>query len=312
MGALSRVARAAALGSLCLSTAVSASAQAFTPPERVGSATLSWQFVDNTGHRFSDGFLLARGQSRTTSLLLEVDYGVTDRLAVTAGLPYVSAQYTGALPPPSLLPVDSCQCWHSGLQDVAVAARYRFGNRTWAVTPVVRYNRPTHDYRYEGEAVVGRNLNEMQVGTSAAVKLGGFLRAASLQTGYVYAYVERPIESISINRSNGFFDVGYAATGKLYLRGNANWQHTHGGLLIGSPTGRPFFPPGELGPIGSERFRQRDRLLRANYWQAGGGVSYSLGAVDVFASFSKYIWGRNAHNGQAYTAGASWYFDFSQ
>lgn len=304
------VLRAAAAAAFCLFTPAHAAAQAFTPPEGVGSATLSWQFVDNTGHRFTDGFLLARGQSRTTSLLFEVDYGINDRVAVTAGIPYVFAKYTGGLPPPSNLPVDACRCWHSSFQDVAVAARYRFGNRTWAVTPVVRYSRPTHNYRFEGEAVVGRNLNEVQVGVSAAVRLGGVLREASVQAGYVYAFVEKPIESISIDRTNGFLDFGYAAHRKLYLRGSANWQQTHGGLRIGSPTGNPFPPPGELNT--PDRFKQRDRLLRSNYWQAGGGVSYSLGPVDVFASVSKYVWGRNAHNGQAYTTGVSWYFDFSQ
>jgi hypothetical protein len=306
----SRLLRAAVFIGICLCIPFPAAAQAFTPPERLGSVTASWQFVDNTGHRFSDGFLLARGQSQTTSALFEFDYGVTDRLAVTAGVPFVFAKYTGALPPPSNLPVDSCQCWHSAFQDFAVAVRYRFGNRTWAVTPVARYGRPLHNYAYEGEAVVGRNLNEMQVGVSSAVKLPGVLSAASVTASYVYAFVERPIESISINRTNGFLALGYAATRKLYLYGGGHWQQTHGGLRVGSPTGDPFFPPGELNT--PDRFKQRDRLLQANFWQAAGGASYSLGPVDLFASITKYVWGRNAHNGQAYTTGITWYFDLSQ
>ena len=52
----------------------------------------------------------------------------------------------------------------------------------------------------------------------------------------------------------------------------------------------------------------RDRLLQANYLQMGGGVSYSAGPVDLFASMSKYVWGLNSHNGQAYNLGATWYF----
>ncbi len=60
------------------------------------------------------------------------------------------------------------------------------------------------------------------------------------------------------------------------------------------------------------RFAQRDRLIRTNYWQVGGGVSYSAGPVDLFASVTKYVWGRDAHNGQAYTVGSTWYFDLSQ
>ena len=32
--------------------------------------------------------------------------------------------------------------------------------------------------------------------------------------------------------------------------------------------------------------------------------------ADVFASYSNYVWGRDAHAGHAYTVGATWYFDF--
>ena len=304
--------RAAATVVLTLVVPVAAAAQAFTPPEGVGSVTFSWQFVDNTGHRFSDGFFLARGQSQTTSVLFEIDYGVTDRFAVTAGLPYVFAKYTGNEPPPSNLPVDLCRCWNSSFQDFTVSARYRFGTRAWAVAPIVRFTLPSHNYQYQGEAVAGKNLRELQVGISSAMRLRGALRRAAVQAAYVYSFVEKPISDVSINKTNGFLDFGYALTDRLYLRASGSWLQTHGGLRVGSPTGNPFLPPGELGPIGSLRFQQRDRLLQTNYWQAGSGASYSLGPVDVFASFTKYVWGRNAHNGWIYTTGASWYFDLNR
>src|SRR5712692_7542400 len=124
-------------------------AQAFTLPQGVGAVTLAWQYVDNTGHRLSDGFLVERGQSVTMSADFELDYGVTDRLSATFGIPYVFAKYTGALPPPSNLPVDACRCWHSTFQDFSLAARYHLGDDRWAVTPLVRYTRPSHDYRYQ-------------------------------------------------------------------------------------------------------------------------------------------------------------------
>jgi len=285
-------------------------AQAFTAPKGLGSVTVAWQFVDNTGHRFSDGFLLSRGESATMSALFEVDYGITDRLSATAGVPYVFAKYTGALPPPSRLPVDACACWHSTFQDLSLALRYRLGNDAWAVTPTLRFVHPTHNYRYEGEAVVGRRLDEVQVGFNTGWKLSGALRKASIQTGYTYSFVEKPLPGVSINRSNGNVDLGYALTSRLFVHGVAVWQQTHGGLRIGSPTGHPFFPPGELNT--PQRFAQRDRLLSTQYWQAGGGLAYSLGSVDLFASYTKYVWGRNAHNGKAYTVGATWYFDRSR
>ena len=64
----------------------------------LAALTLAWQYVDNTGHRFSDGFLLARGQSVTQSALVEMDYGVTDRLSATAGSCNASQSSTFRVP----------------------------------------------------------------------------------------------------------------------------------------------------------------------------------------------------------------------
>ena len=87
---------------------------------------------------------------------------------------------------------------------------------------------------------------------------------------------------------------------------NWAWQHTHGGLRAGSPTGNPFRFPGELDT--PERWAERDRLLRVRYMQVGGDVSFNVGPFDLFASYTKYVWGRDAHNGHVLGAGATWYF----
>lgn len=286
-------------------------AQAFTSPQGIGAVTVAWQFIDNTGHRFSDGFFRAGGQSFTTSALVELEYGVTDRLSATFGIPYVFAKYTGALPSFSGLPDDECACWHSAFQDFSFAARYRlFGNETWAVTPLVTYNRPSHDYAFRGEAVVGKHLQETEVGVNAGLRLVGFLPKATIHGGYTYAFVERPLDDVKIDRSNGFMELGYALHRRLYVRGSGTWQRTHGGLRNGSPTGDPFLPPGELNT--PERLAQRDRVRRTNYWHVGGGLSYSAGPVDLFVSITKYVSGADTHNGQAYNVGTTWYFDVSK
>jgi hypothetical protein len=290
-----------------ISLPCSAAAQAFTSPEGVGSVSFVWQFVDNTGHRLTDGTLRVAGQSVTTSALVELDYGVTDRLSATFALPYVFAKYSGAMPPPSGLPVDACGCWHSSFQDLSLAARYRFGDDRWAVTPIVKYERPTHDYPFQGEAVVGRNLQEVQMGVSTGLKL---VPKTSVQAGYTYAFVEKPLADVKIDRTNGFVELGYAVTRSLFARGDATWQRTNGGLRFGSSTGNPFLPPGEFNT--PARFAQRDRLLRSNYWHVGGGVAYSAGPTDIFISITKYVSGTDTHNGQAYTVGSTWYFDLKK
>lgn len=307
---MSRVFLGTAVVAFFVLSSLPVAAQAFTLPEGVGAVTLAFQYVDNTGHRLSDGFLVKRGESVTTSVDLGLEYGVTDRFSAAIGVPYVFARYAGSMPPPSGLPVDSCGCWHSSFQDFSFSARYRLGSDVWAVTPLLRYYLPSHDYDHRGEAVVGRNLREAHVGVGAAVRLVHLLPQATMQAGYSYAFVEKVLDDVSTNRSNGYLELGYALGRKLYVRATGTWQRTHGGLRFGSPTGDPFFPPGELNT--PERLVQRDRLLKSNYWQLGGGISYSLGPVDVFASYSKYVSGTDAHDGQAYTAGATWYFDLSK
>ena len=278
----------------------STSAQAFTPPPQVGSATLSWQWVDNTGHLLSDGTLLPLGQSVTTSALVEVDYGVTERFAATAAVPYIFAKYTGATQPISGLPVDTCRCWNSSFQDFSIAGRYRFGDEFWAITPNARLIVPTHDYAYRGEAVVGPNLTQVLVGIAGGLRLAA-LPKASLQAGYTYAMVEKATEDLRANRSMLTMSAGYAITRSLYVHGGALMTNTHTGLTIDELPGAPI-----------EEQLQADRLLKMRYWHLTGGVSYSTGFADFFVSIEPYVWGRDTHDGVAYNVGTTWYFDFSR
>jgi hypothetical protein len=301
--------RSLAIAGALASVPAPAFAQAFTLPQGVGGVTLAFQYYDDTGRRFSDGTRMSIGRTETVSVLLEADYGVTDRLSATLGLPYIFARYRGD-PPPPFLPYnyatnDECHCWHSTFQDFAVTARYRLGDDPWAVTPLVRLVEPSHDYNYQGEAVVGFDRREIAVGVNASVRLAGLLPKASLQAGYTYSFVEQFL-GIPNDRSNGTVEIGYAVTRRLFVRATGIWQVTHGGLRVGSPTDDPFPFPGDINS--PERIDEFHRLFRNNYWQAGGGVSYSMGSFDVFASFTKYVWGTDTHDGQAYTVGATWYF----
>lgn len=278
----------------------SAGAQAFTPPSRVGAVTFSWQLVDNTGHIVSDGTLFRRGQSVTTSLLAEVDYGVTERFAATASIPFVFAKYTGGLPPYSGLELDSCRCWHESFQDFSISGRYRMGDEFWTLTPQVRYIVPSHGYPYHGEAVVGQKLQQLLLGVNAAWRTPA-LPKASIQAGYTYAVVEETVDGIRPNRSNLVMSVGYALTRSLYVHGGALAQRNHAGLTAFGIAGAP-----------PDQKSQADRLLRMRYWHGVGGMSYSMRSADIFFSVEPYVWGRDTHDGIAYTVGSTLYFDFSK
>jgi hypothetical protein len=278
----------------------SAAAQTFTPPARVGSVTVAWQWVDNTGHILTDGTFFPRGQSVTTSLLVEVDYGVTERFAATASVPFVFARYTGGLPPFSGLERDACRCWNESFQDFSISGRYRFGDEFWAITPQVRFIAPTHDYPFRGEAVVGPNLQQLLLGISGGWRLAPALPKASIQAGYTFALVET-VEDIRPNRSNLTTSFGYALTRSLYVHGGALFQKTHSGITAFGLAGAP-----------PEQAAQGDRLLKMRYWHLTGGVAYSTRFADLFFAVEPYIWGRDTHDGIAYTVGSTWYFDFSK
>jgi hypothetical protein len=279
----------------------SAAAQAFTPPPRVGSVTVAWQWIDNTGHILTDGTFFPRGQSITSSVLAELDYGITERLAATVAVPFVFARYTGQLPPFSGLERDACRCWHQSFQDFSLAGRYRLGDEFWALTPQVRVVIPSHDYPYRGEAVVGPNLNQLLLSVSGAWRLAPALPKASIQAGYTFALVEKAEEDLRANRSNVSTSFGYALTRSLYVHGGALFQKTHGGLTA-------F----DLRVAPPDQQAQGDRLLKMRYWHLTGGLSYSAGFADLFFAVEPYVWGRDAHDGIAYTVGSTWYFDFSR
>ena len=279
----------------------SVSAQAFTPPPQVGSVTLSWQWIDNTGHILTDGTYFPRGQSVTTAILAEVDYGVTERFAATAGVPFIFARYTGTVPAFSGLDLDNCRCWNSSFQDLSLAGRYRFGDEFWALTPSARVILPTHDYPYRGEAVAGPNLRQLLLGITGAWRLAPALPKASIQAGYTYALVEKPTEDTGANRSNLAASLGYALTRSWYIHGGALYQKVHGGLTA-------F----DLATAPPDQREQGDRLLAMRYWHIIGGVSYSAGFADLFFSVEPYVWGRDTHDGIAYNVGSTWYFDFSR
>jgi len=283
-------------------------AQAFTAPKGVGQVTLACQWIQNTGHFQTDGFDSGLADSVTTSVLLDTEYAVTDRFSASIGLPYTFAKYQGPPnPAPSGLPNDVCQCWSSAFGDFSLSARYRFGGETWAVTPTVRIGQPSHAYPYRGEAVVGKQLAEARVGVSMGLRLVELLPSAAIQAGYTYAFVEKAIDDISVNRSDVFVDLGYAVSRRLYVRGAWLWQQTHGGKRRGSNSGDPFLPPGELDD-GPGWALEADRIRKVKYMQVTGGLTWSEGPVDLYGTFTKYVWGRDAHNGWALGSGVTWYF----
>lgn len=296
--------------------ASSASAQAWVPPAGQGALTVAFQAIDNTGHILTDGSTLPQGKSRNASIYLEVDYALTDRLSVAAGIPFVFAKYLGPRPPagvpepPMVQPVDLCYCWQQGFQDFGFTARFNLLNDSTALTPSVSLGMPSHDYGYVGEAVVGRHLRELRVALDAGTRLDAISPRLAIQGRYAYAWVERVLD-VPNDRSNLSAEVLFQWTEKLSVRGSVYRQITHGGLRAGAlpPTPPDGVPWGEI--TTPELFREHDRLLRDNNWRLGAGASFDLPRAEVFASYIEFLGGSDTHAGRAFTVGFSIPFERS-
>jgi hypothetical protein len=280
---------------LCL-TASPASGQAWVAPARIGAVTLVFQNIDNTGHRIHDGSLYPPGyDSISRTFLINFDYAVTDRFSFAVDLPYVGTKYTG--PEPSIfgLALDDCFCWNHGWQDLGATARYNIANGAFALTPSIAVGMPTHDYEAFGEAVLGRNLNEVRIAVDAGQRLDAISSRLSVYGRYSYAIVEKVLD-IPNNRSNMAVGSDVLMTRRLVGRVGFSWQRSHGGLRSTEFTE-------------DVQYQQYDRILRDNSFHVSGGFTVSLPRVDVFATYVKYVSGTDTHTGHALNAGFSFPFE---
>jgi Outer membrane protein beta-barrel domain len=285
----------ALLALLALGLASPALAQAWVPPAGIGVVSVVYQTINNTNHRLTDGSLFDGYDSLSRGVLFNLDYAVTDRFSFSIGVPYLGSKYTGPEPSFFGLAVDDCFCWNHGWQDFGATVRYNVVNGGFAFTPSISFGFPTHNYDYFGEAVLGRNLNEVRLAVDVGQRLDRISDRLSVSARYSYAIVEKVLD-LPNNRSNTALEAGILVTRKLATRVAFTWQHSHGGLRSD-----------EI--VTDEQLAQYDRLIKDNNFHITGGLSYSLPKVDLFASYVHYAAGTDTHVGHAITAGLSWPFE---
>ena len=217
------------LAILALGIASPAFAQAWVPPAGIGVVSVVYQSIDNTNHRLTDGSLLDGYDSVSRGALFNLDYAITDRFSFSIGVPYLGSEVHG--PGAKLLRagVDDCFCWQHGWQDFGGTARYNVINGAFAFTPSISFGVPSHNYDYFGEAVLGRNLNEIRLAVDVGHRLDRISDRLSVSARYSYAIVEKVLD-LPNNRSNIAVESGFLATRRLATRVMFSWQRSHGGL----------------------------------------------------------------------------------
>jgi hypothetical protein len=272
-------------------------AQAFVPAQGGGSLSITWQYFDFTGHYTSTGDVLDLGGSQSQSLLLEADYGVTPRLALSLGLPYVRAR-NGHDPSPVLghSGIDDGH-YHGGLQDYRLMARFNVLTDPVTITPFVQLTIPSHDYSTEGEAAVGRGLREVRAGVNVGRRLDPWLPRVLLHLRYGHSFVEE-LENIDTDRDSIDGEAGYIINDRWSARLFGGWQETHGGLN---------FPDDVLHD--SDLFFAHDRILDDDHLRAGAGVGLALSdSLTIDGAYVRTLRGSNTHVGSGVALSLTWGF----
>jgi hypothetical protein len=284
--------------------AAPARAQAWLPAQGEGSVSLLFQDVLAKNHYFGTT-PEDLGRIRAETPVLDVTYGVTDKIAVSVSLPVVTSKYTGDAPHPQpLYPgvnrLDDGR-YHTTVQDFRFNVRYNIlKKRGLALTPFVGSIVPSHHYEIFAHAAPGRDLNELSFGLSAAKVFESHVPGVFVQATYSYGIAQQVLD-IPHNHSNLNLELGYFVTPKLRVIGLSSGQITHGGIDDSFALG--------LDPV---LFPVHDQISRDDFLDLGGGITYALSEkVDVFGSMIHALGAaqRNAHQlDRGLTVGLSWSF----
>ena len=286
-----RLCAAAAIGLLLPADQVAA--QAWVPARGETTAAVLFTNVVSRDHYLPDR-RYDFGRIDANTALFDVTYGITDRIAVTFGLPLVVSRYRGSAPHRPITLDDGS--WHAGTQDLRLNIRYNLIRRALMVTPFVGADVPSRNYEYYAHAAPGRRLKELTGGVSAGrlfAELG-----LVVQGRYALTVSEGALER-SRRYSQASFELAYFVTPALRLVGMTAARLGHTGIDIYPDSGRvlPF-----------EVFLHHDQISRESFTNVGGGASYSLNdRVDVFGSYTATVHGRNTHAvNRGLSLGLSW------
>jgi hypothetical protein len=279
-----------------------ATPQPWVPPRGEGSVSISYQNYYTLGHYDLQGRPNTNGATHSKAVALDLDYGVTDRIALVVGVPFISSKYTG---PPSYFvggkvtfpgPLDD-GTYHGALQDFRVAVRRMFIAGPVALTPFVGGTVPSHEYETQGEAVPGRGRPELRLGASLGVPLDRLLAGASMEVRYGLGAAP-PEDGHSSVRSLIDLEGGVRVLPRLDMRGVLAWQLRNKGPLA------PELAADE------ENWPDHDRFILGNFFNVGVGATLvSIGSMDVSAFWMQTVSGKNgAHRARLFTVGATWTF----
>lgn len=236
-----------------------------------GQVTISYQRIHVDGFEADSG-KIPIGSVDTHALNVELEYHLTDRWTVGAGIPFIRERYKGGFPhdPLALDPprtdvenIDQGD-WNQGFQDFHLALRYLAkATGRLRIEPYLVAGLPSNDYPFFGHAAIGQNLWRVEPG--AAFTYIPPISDAYYRLVLGYSFVEETL-GVSIDHWNIRAEAGYFFNQRL--SGRIFVLHKDGDGLVFPDD----FPP----PRTDERWYQHDRMIRHNFTNVGIGIDWSM------------------------------------
>lgn len=250
-------------------------AQVAVPDKGHGSFTTDYQEVlveertDNLGNKE------ALGKVNYRTVHLNLDYGIVDRWAVSASIPFGSNRGTGTDHDPRIFPdphgqhlIDDGR-YHAGWKDWNVGVRYQWLTAPVLVTPYLKYGFPSHDYQYYGESALGLHQTELQFGVDAGSRFPRPWQNLYVTGELSYSWMQNKGVR-RVNHSTLGIDLGYYFSPKFSARAGLVHRWTYNGV---------DFPAGLFNPDGSLIFDvlfHHDTIRNIAYTEAHLDFDYHI------------------------------------
>ncbi len=302
-------------------------AQAYVSSKGTGAISVSYQNSFVNQHLFSHGetFIITKdnqvvsllGQIRFQAVFFDVSYSITDKLAVSGYIPYITGKFIEDGGSPSnqfgnahvvvapdgtkSVPIDDGN-YHGGFQDIGLRLRYNVTSYPVYVTPFVEYNSPSHAYPFYSHSVYGNRVAEFKVGSYFGRLLDPIIPNTYIQGRYAFGFLQR-IFGVSRTRQHGEVEVSYFLTPSITVSWILVGYYTNGGLALPDDFGRPL-------DTTNEKFLHHTQISQDNLLDWGIGFQYAYNdRITFYTGGVHTITGRNMHaTDYAITAGMSWGF----
>ncbi len=274
-----------------------AHAQAAVPEKGHGAVAMTYQTIAVEKHTDDLGNSMGIGNITDNALYLNLDYGLTDRLAVTAGIPYKYNRFSGfpSHDPASLPPqfrdgqrlIDDGK-YRGGWADWAVSIRYQLLAEPFLLTPYIAYSRPSHDYVFFAESAFGTHQTALQFGLNAGGRFARPWQNLLWSVSGVYSFMQ-PKGGLRVNHANLVLDLGYLITPRLNTHLTLEHEWSFNGI-----TDPQFINPD--GSINFGYFLFHDSLLNVSYTKLSAAMGYQLNDNwSVFADYGTSLSGKEVH-----------------